>query len=65
MLTNLKKRNPEIVFKNGKPSAVIIDIREYEELLEQVEDTEDIKVLRAMRKKPLRYTKLDDVLKAI
>ncbi len=33
-----KKRAPEIVFREGKPSAVILDIDDYREMLERLED---------------------------
>jgi mRNA interferase RelE/StbE len=33
-------------------------------LLEQVEDAQDLKTLKAMRKRPLKFRKLDDFLKA-
>jgi len=58
-----KKRNgPDIVFKDGKPSAVILDIKEYEQMLERLEDAEDLKALRSMRKKSLKFKKLEDFL---
>ena len=57
-----KKKRPQIVLENGKPSAVILALDEYEKLLERAEDAEDLKTLRTMRKKPLRFRKLDDVL---
>ena len=53
---------PQIVLRNGKPAAVILDIKEYEELLERAEDAADLRTLRAMRKKPLRLKRLSDVL---
>jgi len=59
-----KRKEPEIVLRNGKPAAVILDIEEYRELLERVEDAEDIKTLKTMRQKPLRFRKLDDFLKS-
>lgn len=31
----------DIVYKKGKPSAVIIDIDEFEKMLENIEDKED------------------------
>lgn len=58
-----KKKAPEIVFRGGKPSAVILDIDEYRELLERLEDVEDLKMLEDMRKKPLRFKSLDNFLK--
>ena len=57
-----KKKRPQIVLENGKPSAVILALDEYEKLLERAEDAEDLKTLRAMRKRPLRFRKLNDVL---
>ncbi len=53
---------PEIVLRNGKPAAVILDIAEYQELLERVEDAADLKMLERMRRKGLKFKKLDDFL---
>ena len=58
-----KRKEPEIVMR-GKPTAVILGIEEYRELLERVEDAEDLKVLKAMRKRPLKFRKLEGFLKA-
>lgn len=63
MKTKAKVKRPEVVLKNGKPSAVIIDINDYFEMLEKLEDVEGIKTLAAMRKKPLKFKSLDDFLK--
>lgn len=45
-----KKKDPEIVMRGGKPAAVILDIDEYRELLERVEDADDLKMLKQMRR---------------
>ena len=58
-----KHKAPELVYKDGKPSAVIIDINEYQEMLERLEDADDLKMLKDMRKKQLKFRKLDDFLK--
>jgi PHD/YefM family antitoxin component YafN of YafNO toxin-antitoxin module len=58
-----KRRSPEIIVRDSKPVAVILDIDEYQRILERLEDAEDLRVLRQMRKKPLQYRKLDDFLK--
>jgi PHD/YefM family antitoxin component YafN of YafNO toxin-antitoxin module len=55
---------PEIVTRKGKPVAVILPIKDYEELLEQVEDAEDVAGLRRLRRQPLRYRPLEDYLAA-
>lgn len=58
-----RRRIPEMVYKNGKPSAVIVDIEEYREMLERLEDAEDLAVLEEMRRKPMEFKRLDDFLK--
>jgi PHD/YefM family antitoxin component YafN of YafNO toxin-antitoxin module len=63
MKNRAKKKSPEIVFKEGKPTAVILDIEEYQEMLERLEDMEDLKMLADMRKKPLKFKSLDNFLK--
>lgn len=65
MKTRKKRTTPEIVFRQGKPAAVILDIDEYRELLERLEDAEDLKMLAAMRKKPLKFRKMEDFLKEL
>jgi PHD/YefM family antitoxin component YafN of YafNO toxin-antitoxin module len=57
------KKVPEVVFREGKPTAVILDINEYKEMLERLEDVEDLRMLEEMRKKPLKFRKLEDFLK--
>jgi len=63
MRTKAQKKNPEIIFRDGKPAAIILDIEEYQELLERLEDVEDLKMLERMRKKPQKFRKLEDFLK--
>jgi prevent-host-death family protein len=63
MKARQKRKDPEIVMRGGKPTAVILSIDEYRKLLERVEDAEDLKTLKAMRKRPLKFRKLDDFLK--
>jgi PHD/YefM family antitoxin component YafN of YafNO toxin-antitoxin module len=53
---------PEIVTRKGKPVSVILSLKDYEELLERVEDADDIVALKRMRRKPLRYRPLEDYL---
>ena len=57
-----KRKAPEIVFREGKPSAVILDIDEYREMLERLEDLEDLNMLKEMRKRPLKFKKLEEFL---
>jgi prevent-host-death family protein len=63
MKARRNRKEPEIVMRGGKPTAVILSIEEYRKLLERVEDAEDLKMLRTMRKKRLKFRKLEDFLK--
>ncbi len=60
-----KRKVREIVLRNGKPSAVILDIEEYQEILERLEDVEDLKLLKAMRKRTLQLQKTRGLSKGI
>jgi prevent-host-death family protein len=57
-----RRKEPEIVFRGGKPAAVIIDIDDYQEMLERLDDIEDLEMLTRMRQKPLKFKKLDNFL---
>lgn len=63
MRTKTKRKNPDIIVKDGKPSGVILDIKEYQRILERLEDVEDLKELEQMRKKPLKFRKLTDFIR--
>ena len=58
-----KKKAPEIILRDGKPSAVILAIEDYREMLERLEDLENLEMLKEMRKRPLKFRKLEDFLK--
>jgi len=57
-----RRKSPEIILRKGKPTAVILDIDEYQAMLEQLEDVEDLKLLEKMRKKSLSFRKLEEFL---
>ena len=63
MRSKTKRKSPEIVFREGRPAAVILDIAEYKRMLERLEDMDDLRTLESMRKKPLKFRSLDDFLK--
>jgi len=62
MRANGKK--PEIILRDGKPRAVIIDIDGYQGILERLEGAEDLRALEEMRTKPLEFKRLEDFLNA-
>jgi antitoxin (DNA-binding transcriptional repressor) of toxin-antitoxin stability system len=53
---------PQILTRHGKPVSVIIPIKDYQELLERVEDVEDVAWLTRACQKPLRYRLLKQFL---
>ncbi len=63
MSVKLKNKKPEVIIRNGKPAAVILDIESYKEILERLEDVEDLKMLEKMRAGQLKFKKLGDFLK--
>lgn len=48
-----------MVIREGNPSAIILDIDEYQEMLERLEDMEDLMMLAKMREKPLKFRKME------
>ena len=62
MKSKPQKKAPEIVLRGGNPAAVILDIEEYREMPERLEDMEDLKMLEEMRKRPLKFKKLETFL---
>ena len=58
-----KRKEPEIILRNGRPAAVILDIRNYREMLERLDDAEDLKALAEMRKRPLKFRRLEEFLR--
>jgi len=58
-----KRKAPEIILREGKPRAVILDINDYQEMLERLEDLDDLKMLERIRKRPLSFRTLDDFLR--
>ena len=63
MRSRAKAKGPDIIVRDGKPAAVILDIKEYEELLERLEDVEDLKALEEMKKRPLKFRPFEDLLR--
>ena len=57
-------KQPEVITRRGKPVSVILPIKDYEELLERLEDAEDAAYLKKARTKPLSFRPLKDYLAA-
>jgi len=55
-------RPRDVIYRNGEPVGVILDIEEYREILERLEDMEDLVLLDEMRRRPLDFRTLEDFL---
>lgn len=55
-------QKPNIVVKNGKPQAVILDIRAYEKLLETAQDRVDLDELKRIKKSEMSFRSLEHYL---
>jgi hypothetical protein len=60
----VKIKEPEIVYKRGKPTSVILPLAQYEEMLELIEDAADLKYLRKIREEGPAFRPLSEYLKA-
>jgi PHD/YefM family antitoxin component YafN of YafNO toxin-antitoxin module len=53
---------PEIVTRKGKPVSVILSIKQYEALLDRLEDAEDVAYLKKAHVRPLSFRPLKEYL---
>jgi hypothetical protein len=59
----MKLREPAIIYKGGKPTAVILPLAQYEKLLELAEDAADIAYLKKAGKKGMSYRPFSEYVK--
>jgi hypothetical protein len=57
-----KSKEPVFQYKNGRRSAVLLDIQVYRDLLAALEDAHDAKEVSKRRKRPGQYRPLDELL---
>lgn len=57
-----RKRQVRLVLEDGEPRGVILDIQDYIEMLERLEDAEDLAALNAMRQTPLEFRRFEAFL---
>ena len=57
-----RKRQVRLVVEDGEPRGVILDIQDYIEMLERLEDAEDLAALNEMRQTPLEFRRFDEFL---
>jgi prevent-host-death family protein len=61
-MSRIVKNKPQLIMKNGKPNAVIIDIEDYRKILERLEDKEDLDDLVKIRSGIQSFRKFEDFL---
>jgi len=59
----MKIKEPEMIYKGGKPTAVILPLADYKELLGRIEDAEDLRGLRKSRDQGTSYRPFSEYLK--
>lgn len=59
----MTQKEPAVIVQGGKPIAVILPVAEYKELLERAQDAADLKQLKTIRSRPLKFRPLDALLK--
>ena len=55
-------KKPKLITRRGKAVSVILPIKEYQALLDRLEDAEDAAYLKKARTKPLSFRPLKDYL---
>ncbi len=58
-----RRRKPQFVVEAGEATAVILDIHDYEQMLERLEEADDLAALQEMRNKPLKLRPLNEFLR--
>jgi len=61
-MENVIHKKPYLVYRDDKQVAVIMDINDYNEILERLDDEEDIEYLRTVREKPPQYRSFNEYL---
>jgi hypothetical protein len=59
----MKLKEPEVIYKSGKPTAVILPLAEYNELLELAEDAADIAYLKKARSEGMSFRPFSEYVK--
>ena len=59
----INRGEPDVILRDRKPAAVILDIDEYREMLECLEDIQDHERLEGMKEGAPSFRKLEDFLK--
>ncbi len=61
-MSKVIKTKPQVILKNGKPDAVIINVKDYYKMLDRLEDKKCLAEFERMRKGRLKFRKFDAFL---
>ena len=53
----VERKKPEVIIKDGRPAAVIINIDEYQEMVERLGDAELLLMIKKIRGNPPEFDK--------
>lgn len=56
---------PQIIIKNGRPNAVVLNIKDYERLLEALEAKNDLAELNRIKKGRISFRNIDGYVKRV
>lgn len=59
-MNKLMIEKPQFIVKDGRAMSVILSIHDYKELLEYIEDSEHLKELSCLRRKPLKFRPFEE-----
>jgi len=62
-MTTQTLTKPKIILENGKPSEVILKWKDFQELLEKIEDVYDLSEIEKIKKKKLVFKDIAAFLK--
>lgn len=54
---------PKIIFKSGRPAEVILRWRDFQEILEKMEDVYDLSQIKKIKSKKKHLKDFDDIVK--
>lgn len=62
-MTTLTIAKPKIVFEKGQPSEVILSWKDFQEILEKIEDMRDLAEIKKIKTKKPQFKDLESILK--
>ncbi len=58
-MSKTKEKHPDLIFHRGKPTAVILEINDYVEILKQIDDTDQLRFFEEIKQNPENFVLSD------